>query len=129
MGINRLDGYKNILVHNSFEAEFEALFKGDTKQFRDHLKKLRQRLDMLEYNLLGCVDGVRIEKLQGTKEPLYSIRFKSKINPRVIYFTIEDQFAVLLSAQRETKTSDYNLLIRRSEKRVTEIRRELYKWR
>ena len=81
-------------------------------------KCLARKLAILDEKGSKAVILEEFEHLEYDKIDLYSIRYpKSKNNPRVIYFLIEDDNVILVTAFKEKSNKDYRQGIERAVKR------------
>ena len=116
MNIIKYDKLKRIYYVDSFWKEYRSLFGKSERDFFDYSKKLISNLSFLDNikNMQLALQNPNIEKLVNT--PLYSIRHRSKLNPRVIFICCmgsEDNpgAIILLASILEKSASDYSRAI------------------
>lgn len=120
MELVKLEDYNNIYAVDPFEDEYKSMFGKSNAEYKNCLKKLRTNLRILEQvRLQQALTYQQFEKVEG--EDLYSIRYVSKSNPRVIFAYIVEGHIILLAAFKEKKKSDYQIAINRAKDRLKEL--------
>lgn len=121
------DGLEKVYTHESFEKEFRKMFGKSKRDLNKEIEWFHRQLKRLEndFDLYKDPEDKIFEKLTNTKVDLYSIRHKSLFNPRYLYFTIEDEAIILVTAFRETRKSDYEDSINRATERTKQIKEEI----
>ena len=106
--------FNKIYELDCFQKEF---IKATDNELR-YKKWLARKLAILDEKGSKAVILEEFEHLEYDKTDLYSIRYpKSKNNPRVIYFLIEDDNVILVTAFKEKSNKDYRQGIERAVKR------------
>lgn len=121
MKLIKLKEFNRIYSVSTLLKEFKALFGKSVSEFEDCLEKERYNLKILD--TVGITDALgfkQFEKL--TNEELYSIRYVSKQNPRILFAVYEDGVYILLSCCKENETSDYKGAIELAKRRLKELR-------
>lgn len=118
MELLRMPGHDKVYYFDCFPKEFKEATNGEDR----YRQWLARSLYILESKGKGAIILNQFEMLSTGSVQLYSIRYpKSKLNPRVIYFYLEDDNIILVTAFKEKSNSDYKRGIRRAEERYTYI--------
>ena len=126
MHIIKIAGYNRIYAVDVFDKEYRALFGKNLKDYAVCSTKLNANLEILDSSTIEeALSYQQIEKLKNCSG-LYAIRYKSKLNPRVILAINFDSNIILLTAFKEKSKSDYNNAIARANERMCAID-EFYK--
>lgn len=115
-------GYEKIYELDSFDKDYRKMFgKGGAhnsyyKKFLENLKVL-DNVSSIEHALIDQ----RFELIDGESH-IYSIRHKSKMNPRVLFFhTTADGVYILLCGFLEKSKSDYDVALRKAKGILKEL--------
>ena len=120
MEIVKLEDYKNIYAVDPLADEYKSLFGKSYTEYKNCLEKLKTNLSILDHEgLKKALTYQQFEKVEG--EDLYSIRYVSKSNPRVIFAYVVEGSIILLAAFKEKKKSDYQNAINKAKDRIKEL--------
>ncbi len=113
MDLLKLDGFQKIYAVDTFNAEYEALYK-NSSDYEAYYEKFKFNLGILDNakNLQVALKHKNIEQLSNTG--LYCIRHVSNKNPRTIFFyALEDNIYILLHTffEKESK-KDYKRAVK-----------------
>ena len=120
MELIKLEEFKRIYYVDGFFKEFRKLFKKDTQTYENYIVKLNEHLTILD-EPESSLALPRFEPLKNEKN-LYSLRFVTKMNIRVL-FSIEANGAIvlLLTSFKEKSASDYKPAINHAKKIIKEL--------
>ncbi len=121
MEIIKLKDYNRIYAVASLPDEYKKLFGKSQTEYKKCLKKLKTNLRILDQTEFkhALTTYQQFEKLEN--ENLYSIRYVSQSNPRVLFCLVSESGIVLLSACKEKDSSDYESAKLRAKERVKEM--------
>ena len=121
MKLIKLKDFNRIYSVSTLLKEFRSLFGKSKSDYEDYLEKERYYLRILDtVGIAKALHYQQFEKLEN--EELYSIRYVSKHNPRILFAVYEDDVFILLSCCDENKTSDYKGAIELAKGRLKELR-------
>lgn len=124
MEILKYSEFRRVYRVDAFDKELKKLFNKSSREYKDYLIYLVERLRFLEDSNCRLTEG-SFEKLTVTEYELYRIKQKSKgKNVRVIYFYRENDDIVLLAAFEENNKSDYRNNIDKAISRIKHIEKE-----
>lgn len=121
MELIQLKEYNNIYAVAPFREEFKDLFGKSQNEYKVCQQKLAVNLRILDQiGLQQALTYPQFEKLEN--EGLYSIRYVSKNNPRVIFAHISEYGRIiLLTAFKEKRDSDYRKALKKAKDRMKEL--------
>lgn len=124
MSIIKLEGFDNIYCTKQFPKEWVELFGKSKRDKEKYDKWLDNRLAKLDVDVSFVSNNdPKFEHISNSDPRLYAIHGRSKNNPRVLYYIInEKNEAILLTPFLEKSKSDYDTAKRRAENRASEIK-------
>ncbi|MDO5445040.1 MAG: hypothetical protein Q4F31_05405 [Eubacteriales bacterium] len=120
MQLEKLEGYNSIYAVDVVRKEYKKLFGKNSKEYADCLQKLRVNLKILDVNgIQKALQYQQFEKLDN--EELYSIRYVSKSNPRVLFAVFDGESFILLSCCKEKNRGDYEIAKETARARMKQL--------
>ena len=118
MEVVHLDDFNRIKCLDVFEDELNKLFSKSIPEKKKYLKFLYAELHKID-NRKETIQ--REEPINYKDITLYSIRKRAQKNTRVLYFYMEDDNIILLTAFDEKNKSDYDNANERAYKRLKNL--------
>lgn len=118
MEVVHLDDFNRIKCLDVFEDELNKLFSKSIPEKKKYLKFLYAELHKID-NRKETIQ--REEPINYKDITLYSIRKRAQKNTRVLYFYMEDDNIILLTAFDEKNKSDYDNANERAYRRLKNL--------
>ncbi len=114
-----VEGFNRIMAIDSFDDELSKLFKKSTPELKKYLIFLHKQLHKID-NRTTIIN--REEPISYKGINLYAIRKRMKKNTRVLYFYMQNEKIVLLTAFDEKNSSDYDNGKERAYNRLKQLK-------
>lgn len=122
MEILRMEGYESIYELDSFQMDFEGIFKKDKGNKKRYLSWLDRRLKLLDELGKSAAETAGFEWIEDSRH-LCAIRYPhSEKNLRVIYVYADGSNVILLSAFLEKSKKDYKAAIKKCEQIIRKLK-------
>lgn len=105
MQLCKLDEFNRVYFLDSFQSDLDKLYKKNQKEKKEYMFFLFAQLSKIEHRNENIK---HVEPIEYKDVTFHCIRKKTKKNTRVLYYYLDDNKIVLLTAFNEKNKSDYD---------------------